>query len=88
MNEEFYISLAGEIFDGYTEFEFDNRSVYLKHLTIKDQRNIHLYYDKYKNIAIRRGVETEESILKKVKDDGLWLDKTHFLQKITFLGKL
>ena len=75
MNEEFYISLAGEIFDGYTEFEFDNRSVYLKHLTIKDQRNIHLYYDKYKNIAIRRGVETEESILKKVKDDGLWLDE-------------
>lgn len=74
MNEEFYISLAGEIFDGYTEFEFENRSVYLKHLTIKDQRNIHLYYEKYKDIAIRRGVETEENILQKVKDDGLWLD--------------
>lgn len=75
MSEEFYISLAGEIFDGYTEFEFDNRSVYLKHLTIKDQRNIHLYYEKYKNIAINRGVETEEEILQKVKDDGLWLDE-------------
>ena len=75
MSEEFYISLAGEIFDGYTEFEFDNRSVYLKHLTIKDQRNIHLYYEKYKDIAIRRGVETEENILQKVKDDGLWLDE-------------
>lgn len=75
MSEEFYISLAGEIFDGYTEFEFRNRSVYLKHLTIKDQRNIHLYYEKYKDIAIRRGVETEEQILQKVKDDGLWLDE-------------
>jgi hypothetical protein len=75
VSEEFYISLAGEIFDGYTEFEFNNRSVYLKHLTIKDQRNIHLYYQKYKDIAIRRGVETEESILQKVKDDGLWLDE-------------
>jgi hypothetical protein len=61
VNEEFYISLAGEIFDGYTEFQFKGRSVYLKHLTIKDQRNIHLYYDKYKNIATS-------------KDDGLWTD--------------
>lgn len=75
MNEEFYISLAGEIFDGYTEFEFENRSVYLKHLTIKDQRNLHLYYEKYKDIAIRRGVETEEDILAKVKADGLWSDE-------------
>jgi len=74
VNEEFYISLAGEIFDGYTEFQFKGRSVYLKHLTIKDQRNIHLYYDKYKNIATSRGVETEEEILQKVKDDGLWTD--------------
>jgi hypothetical protein len=75
VNEEFYISLAGEIFDGYTEFQFKGRSVYLKHLTIKDQRNIHLYYDKYKNIATSRGVETEEEILQKVKDDGLWTDE-------------
>lgn len=74
MNEEFYISLAGEIFDGYTEFDFNGRSVYLKHLTIKDQRNIHLYYEKYKNIATSRGVGTEEEVLQKVKDDGLWTD--------------
>lgn len=74
MNEEFYISLAGEIFDGYTEFEFNGRSLYLKHLTIKDQRNLHLYYEKYKNRAIERGVGSEEEILKKIKEDGLWGD--------------
>ena len=72
MNEEFYISAAGEIFDGYTEFDFYGRTLYLKHLSIKDQRNLHLYYEKYKNKAIARGVETEESILKKVRKDGLW----------------
>ena len=72
MNEEFYISAAGEIFDGYTEFDFYGRTLYLKHLSIKDQRNLHLYYEKYKKKAIDRGVETEESILKKVKEDGLW----------------
>lgn len=72
MNEEFYISAAGEVFDGYTEFDFYGRTLYLKHLSIRDQRNLHLYYEKYKKKAIDRGVETEESILKKVKDDGLW----------------
>ena len=72
MNEEFYISLAGEIFDGYTEFEFNDNLVYLKHLSIKDQRNLHLYYEKYKNIAVSKGVELEEDILAKVKADDLW----------------
>jgi len=72
VNEEFYISAAGEIFDGYTEFDFYDRTLYLKHLSIKDQRNLHLYYEKYKKKAIDRGVSTEESVLRQVKEDGLW----------------
>ena len=75
MNDEFYISLVGEIFDGYTECEFDGRLVYLKHLTIKDQRYLNLYYEKYKKRATDRGVETEEEILLKVKKDDLWRDE-------------
>lgn len=74
MNEEFYISIVGEIFDGYTECDFYGRSVYLKHLTVKDQRYLHLYYEKYKKRAVDRGVETEQQILTKVKEDGLWTD--------------
>lgn len=74
MSDEFYISLVGEIFDGYTECDFDGRLVYLKHLTIKDQRYLNLYYEKYKSKAIGRGVKTEEQILFKVKQDGLWTD--------------
>lgn len=74
MNEEFYISIVGEIFDGYTECDFNGRSVYLKHLTVKDQRYLNLYYQKYKKRATDRGVETEDSILSKVKEDGLWTD--------------
>lgn len=75
MNDEFYISLVGEIFDGYTECEFDGRLVYLKHLTIKDQRYLNLYYEKYKKRATDRGVGTEEEILLKVKKDDLWRDE-------------
>lgn len=74
MNEEFYISIVGEIFDGYTECQFLDRSVYFKHLTVKDQRYLHLYYERYKKKAIERGVDLEEDILKKVKKDGLWTD--------------
>lgn len=75
MNEEFYISIVGEIFDGYTELDLDGRLVYLKHLTVKDQRYIHLYYDKYKNIALKKGVDSEESLLKDLKKDDLWSDE-------------
>ena len=75
MNEEFYISIVGEIFDGYTECDFYGRSVYLKHLTVKDQRYLHLYYERYKSKAVSRGVETEADILAKVKADDLWRDE-------------
>ena len=74
MNEEFYISIVGEIFDGYTEFDLNGRLVYLKHLTVKDQRYLHLYYEKYKEIAIKKGVEEESVVLKKIKEDDLWTD--------------
>lgn len=72
MTDEYYISIVGEIFDGYSECEFDGRLVYLKHLTVKDQRYIHVYYEKYKNSAIKRGVKTEKEILDGLKEDGLW----------------
>lgn len=74
MNEEFYISVAGEIFDGYTIFDFHGEDLYLKHTSIKDQRNLHLYYEHYKNRAIRKGVQSEEQILARIKEDGLWVD--------------
>jgi len=85
VNEEFYISLAGEIFDGYTEFDFNGRALYLKHLTIKDQRNLHLYYEKYKEKALSKGVESEEDILSRIKEDGLWTEDDDL--KIDNLGK-
>jgi hypothetical protein len=74
LNEEFYISVAGEIFEGYSVFDFFGRDLYFKHTSIKDQRNLHKYYEKYIKIANDRGVESEERILKKVKEDGLWGD--------------
>lgn len=72
MSDEEYISIVGEIFDGYTEFEFHGQTVYLKHFSIRDQRYIHQYYDKYKTIAINKGIPTEKEMLEQLREDGLW----------------
>jgi len=72
VSEEEYIGIVGEIFDGYTEFEYFGSTVYLKHFSIRDQRYIHRYYDKYKSIAIKKGIPSEEEMLLQLRNDGLW----------------
>ena len=73
-SEEFYISLVGEIFDGYTQCQIENRPVYIKHLSIRDQRYLHSYHEKYKQRAIERGVDTVEERTKQIVADGMWTD--------------
>ena len=63
MSEEFYISLIGEAFDGYTQSRLNDKEVYIKHITIRDQRYLHKYYEKYKQIALDRGLESEKDRL-------------------------
>ena len=75
MKEEFYISLIGEAFDGYTEERLGDRTVYIKHVNIRDQRYLHKYYEKYKKKALDKGVETEEERIKYVLKEGLWEEK-------------
>lgn len=74
MNEELYISIIGEVFDGYTEIFFNGDPVYIKHYNIRDQRYIQKHYEKYKNIAIKKGLENEEQRLAAIKQDGIWSD--------------
>ena len=75
MNEELYISIIGEVFDGYTEIFFKKSPVYIKHYNIRDQRYIQKYYEKHKNIAIKKGLETEGERLAQVKLDDIWTDQ-------------
>jgi hypothetical protein len=75
VSEEEYIGIVGEIFDGYTEFEYFESTVYLKHFSIRDQRYIHRYYEKYKTIAMNKGIPSEEEMLLQLKEDNLWSDK-------------
>ena len=75
MKEEFYISLVGEAFDGYTEALFNERTVYVKHINIRDQRYLHKYYEKYRQVALDRGLEAEEDRVNYVIKEGIWEEK-------------
>ena len=75
MNEQFYISLIGEAFDGYTEAVFEGQTVYVKHVSIRDQRYLHKYHDKYKQLALAKGLQSEKDKLKYVIDEGIWEEK-------------
>jgi hypothetical protein len=72
LNEELYISIIGEVFDGYTEIFFNGDPVYIKHYNIRDQRYIQKYYEKHKNVAIKKGLETEDQRLAIIKEDEIW----------------
>jgi len=72
LKEEFYISLVGEAFDGYTEALVNDKPAYIKHVSIKDQRYLHKYYEKYKNLALSKGLESEEDRLPYLIKEGIW----------------
>lgn len=74
MNDELYISIIGEVFDGYTEVVYNGDPVYIKHFNIRDQRYIQKYYEKYKKIAEKKGLENEQERLIATKADDIWCD--------------
>tara|TARA_R100001509_G_C4863013_1_gene214074 strand:+ start:598 stop:1581 length:984 start_codon:yes stop_codon:yes gene_type:complete len=74
LKEEFYISLIGEAFDGYTKASFEEKTVYIKHVSIRDQRYLHNYYEKYREFALSKGLPSEEDQLEYVKNEGIWDD--------------
>jgi len=71
-SDEFYTSLIGEIFDGYSVSTFEGRDVFVKHINIRDQKYIHSYYEKYKNIALSKGIDSQEEREAYIKKEDLW----------------
>ena len=71
-SDEFYTSLIGEIFDGYSVSAFEGRDVFVKHINLRDQKYIHNYYERYKNIALSKGIESEEDRIAYIKAEELW----------------
>jgi hypothetical protein len=74
VTEEEYIGIVGEVFDGYTDVTYKSKTAYIKHFSIRDQRYIHRFYNKYKSLAESKGIPSEKEMLDSLRKDGLWSD--------------
>lgn len=70
-----YICIIAEIFDGYTESVFDGDTVFIKHFSLIDQRDLENFQAKHFNRAVQKGLPTEEEALELLKEGDLWTDK-------------
>jgi uncharacterized coiled-coil protein SlyX len=61
-----------EIFDGYSRFDLNGQTLFFRHFSLRDQNLISSNFEKYKNTAINRGIETEEQTYERLKNDGDW----------------
>lgn len=72
MNYNPLLSNLIQIFDGYTGFDFNGQTLFFRHFNLRDHANLNFSYEKYKNIALSKGVESEKIILERLKNDGDW----------------
>lgn len=79
-----------DVVRGFSTTTLEEDFVYIKHLTPHDQVELEEIEEKYFNIALRKGVPTEEDMLAYLKDEGQWTDKDEkFIQdKELFLENL
>ena len=79
-----------DVVRGFSTTTLEEDFVYIKHLTPHDQVELEEIEEKYFNIALRKGVPTEEDMLVYLKDEGQWTDKDEkFIQdKELFLENL
>ena len=65
--------LIGELIRGYSQIETpDGEVAYLRHFSVVDFGIIDELTEYYTSVAEKRGVPTEEALLKRLDDDGLW----------------
>lgn len=72
MKDEEYISLAGDIFNGYSTFEYEGDKIILRHQSLRDQHEVYKLRERFYQSAIDRGIDTTEEILSELNDNGTW----------------
>ena len=63
-----------EIFEGYSRFDLNGRTLFFRHFSLKDQNSISLCYNKFKDSATNKGIESQEQIFKRLKEDQTWTE--------------
>jgi len=64
-----------DVVRGYSSTLFNDKLVYIKHLTPHDQVELEEIEERYHNEALKRGVPTEADMLEFLKGEGQWLDE-------------
>jgi hypothetical protein len=72
LNENFYIEIVNEIFDGYTRFDFNGQTVFLRHFSLKDQEFLNRSFESHKNRAVKKGIQEEKDVLERLERDETW----------------
>ena len=72
MNYNPLLSSLIEIFDGFSRFDLNRRTLFFRHFSLRDQNSISFCFDKYKNIALKRGIESEKEIYERLKNEKSW----------------
>lgn len=67
--------LFRDITRGYSQYKYEGRDVYIKHLTTHDQVELEEVYDRYLEEAKARNIPTEESNLDLLIAEGDWTDE-------------
>lgn len=61
-----------QIFDGYTRFDFQGQTLFFRHSRLRDQGNLNFIYNQYFDIAIKKGIERQEDIYKRLIESNDW----------------
>ena len=75
MKKNFYIDIQNEIFEGFSRFDFQGQTVFFRHFNFLDQGCLLSAHEKYHAKAIKRGIQEENDVLKKLNEDGTWTEE-------------
>lgn len=64
-----------EIIDGYSCFEYQGSTVYIKHFGNKEQSDLEKQYQEVFDKAKKQGLQTEEEALEMLKEQDLWSEE-------------
>jgi len=62
----------GEILSGYSIVKYNNKNIYIKHLTPIDQLNVDYLYSSYYKLAIKKGYSSRDDRIKQLIKDQIW----------------
>ena len=85
-----YREMFRDIVFGYSEIEFQNKTLFIKHLSVFDQIHIDELRNKFLSAAKKRGIPTEEDYLIYLKENDIWTskDENELKEKSKFLESL